>query len=80
MKTAAEPFKLVHGSGWKPTAAMADPASYPVRIEVPAGPITLEGTRRNVRMVIERLFATLPVLSHLEIARGIQIKSLGTIS
>jgi flagellar biosynthesis protein FlhA len=30
--------------------------------------------------VIERLFATLPVLSHLEIARGIQIKSLGTIS
>jgi flagellar biosynthesis protein FlhA len=37
-------------------------------------------TRPYVRMVIERLFATLPVLSHLEIARGIQIKSLGTIS
>jgi flagellar biosynthesis protein FlhA len=31
-------------------------------------------------MVTERLFATLPVLSHLEIARGTQIKSLGTIS
>jgi flagellar biosynthesis protein FlhA len=31
-------------------------------------------------MVTERLFATLPVLSHLEIARGVQIKSLGTIS
>jgi flagellar biosynthesis protein FlhA len=31
-------------------------------------------------MVTERLFATLPVLSHVEIARGVQIKSLGTIS
>jgi flagellar biosynthesis protein FlhA len=31
-------------------------------------------------MVTERLFATLPILSHLEIARGVQIKSLGTIS
>jgi flagellar biosynthesis protein FlhA len=36
--------------------------------------------RPYVRMVIERLFATLPVLSHLEIARGVPIKSLGTIS
>src|SRR5262249_23248432 len=26
---------------------------YPIRIEVPDGPITLEGTRRNARMVIE---------------------------
>src|SRR2546429_7711882 len=32
---------------------MAKPDNYPVRIEVPAGPITLEGTRRNARMVIE---------------------------
>jgi flagellar biosynthesis protein FlhA len=36
--------------------------------------------RLYVRMVVERLFPTLPVLSHLEIARGVQIKSLGTIS
>ena len=36
--------------------------------------------RAYVRMVTERLFATLPVLSHVEIARGVQIKSLGTIS
>ncbi len=36
--------------------------------------------RPYVRMITERLFATLPVLSHLEIARGVQIKSLGTIS
>jgi flagellar biosynthesis protein FlhA len=31
-------------------------------------------------MVIERLFPTLPVLSHVEIARGVQIQALGTIS
>ncbi|MFI5010897.1 MAG: flagellar biosynthesis protein FlhA [Hyphomicrobiales bacterium] len=37
-------------------------------------------SRAYVRMIIERLFATLPVLSHLEIARGVEIKSLGTIS
>jgi flagellar biosynthesis protein FlhA len=36
--------------------------------------------RPYVRMVTERMFATLPVLSHVEIARGVQIKSLGTIS
>lgn len=37
-------------------------------------------TRIFVRMIIERMFATLPVLSHLEIARGLQIKTLGSIS
>ena len=37
-------------------------------------------TRPYVRMIIERLFATLPVLSHLELARGVEFKSLGTIS
>jgi len=37
-------------------------------------------SRPYVRMITERLFAALPVLSHLEIARGIEIKSLGTIS
>jgi flagellar biosynthesis protein FlhA len=36
--------------------------------------------RPYVRMVTERLFATLPVLSHLEIARGVSIKALGAIS
>ena len=34
---------------------MADPDRYPVRLEVPAGPITVEGTRRNIRMVVEYL-------------------------
>jgi malate synthase len=32
---------------------MTDPDNYPVKIEVPAGPITVEGTRRNARMIIE---------------------------
>jgi flagellar biosynthesis protein FlhA len=36
--------------------------------------------RPYVRMVTERIFATLPVLSPVEIARGVQIKTLGTIS
>ena len=54
MKAAAEPFKRVHGSGtWKPRPEMMNPDSYPVRIEVPVGPITVEGTRRNARMLIE---------------------------
>ena len=37
-------------------------------------------TRIYVRMIVERMFATLPVLSHLEIARGVQIKALGALS
>jgi malate synthase len=54
MKTAAEPFKQRHGSGtWRPRPEMLNPETYPVRIEVPAGPITVEGTRRNARMLIE---------------------------
>jgi malate synthase len=55
MKTAAEPFKKRRGSGWKPTPQMANPENYPVKIDVPVGPITVEGTRRNARMVIEYL-------------------------
>src|SRR5436190_2037200 len=53
MKTAADPFKQLIGSGWRPTAEMARPENYPIGIDVPDGPITLEGTRRNCRMVIE---------------------------
>jgi malate synthase len=55
MKTAADPFKALLASGWRPTPEMADPDRHPVRIEVPAGPITVEGTRRNARMVVEYL-------------------------
>src|ERR687897_120765 len=53
MKTAADPFRTLIGSGWTPTAPMAEPDNYPVKIQVPAGPITLDGTRRNARMLIE---------------------------
>src|SRR5262245_25657776 len=53
MKTAADPFRTLIASGWTPSPEMADVARYPVRIEVPAGPITLGGTRRNARMLIE---------------------------
>src|SRR5438876_1335135 len=55
MKTAADPFKKLVGSGWTPTPEMAKPETYPVTIEVPAGPVTLEGTRRNARMLVEYL-------------------------
>ena len=53
MKTAADPFKQRIGAGWTPSPEMAKPENYPVRIEVPTGPVTVEGTRRNARMLIE---------------------------
>jgi len=53
MKTAADPFRELLATGWRPTPEMAKPENYPVRVEVPAGSITLEGTRRNARMLIE---------------------------
>jgi malate synthase len=53
MKTAADPFKKLLASGWKPSPEMHNPDNYPIKIEVPAGPITVEGTRRNCRMVVE---------------------------
>jgi malate synthase len=53
MKTAGDPFKKLIGSGWKPTEQMANPDNYPVAIKTPEGPITVEGTRRNARMLIE---------------------------
>ena len=53
MKTAGDPFKEVHGPSWVPTAEVADPDRYPIEISVPKGPITVAGTRRNARMLIE---------------------------
>ena len=55
MKTAAEPFKKLRNSGWEPTDYMKNPENYPVELQVPDGPITTAGTRRNARMVIEYL-------------------------
>jgi flagellar biosynthesis protein FlhA len=42
--------------------------------------VSAPDARPYVRMVTERMFAMLAVLSHIEIARGVQIKSLGTVS
>ncbi len=42
--------------------------------------VTSPDARAYVRMIVERLFPTLPVLSHVEIAKGIEIKILGSIS
>lgn len=53
MNTAAAPFKERVDSGWQPTAEMADPDNYPIEVKRPDGKITVEGTRRNLRTLIE---------------------------
>ncbi len=59
-------------------------ASAAIRERMDAGHsfvlIAAPEVRTYVRMIVERMFATLPVLSHLEIARGLEIKPLGAIS
>jgi flagellar biosynthesis protein FlhA len=59
-------------------------ASKAVRAHLEAGErfviVTAPDARPYVRMIIERLFPTLPVLSHVEIAKGVEIRVLGTIS
>ena len=58
--------------------------SKAVRTHLDAGErfvlVTAPDARPYVRMIVERLFATLPVLSHVEIARGVEVKVLGSIS
>ena len=53
MGVAAAPFKELTDSGWQPTAGMADPDNYPIEVKRPEGSITIEGTRRNLRTLIE---------------------------
>lgn len=59
-------------------------ASKAVRAHMDGGErfvmVTSPDARPYVRMIIERLFPTMPVLSHVEIARGVEIRVLGTIS
>ena len=55
MKTAGDPFKSLNLSKGSLLSQMQDPHNYPVQIDVPNGNITLEGTRRNARMLIEYL-------------------------
>ena len=42
--------------------------------------VTAPDARPYLRMIVERMFPSLAVLSHAEIARGVEIRSLGTIS
>lgn len=42
--------------------------------------VTAQDARPYVRMIIERVFPSLPVLSHAEIARGIVMQVIGTLS
>jgi flagellar biosynthesis protein FlhA len=42
--------------------------------------VTTAETRPYVRMIVERMFPTLSVLSQLEIARGLDVRLLGTVS
>ena len=59
-------------------------ASKVIRTHFDAGErfvlVTAPDARPYVRMIIERLFATLPVLSHVEIAKGVEVRVLGSIS
>jgi malate synthase len=55
MDTAAKPFEDIRATGWVPSPEMANPDNYPIDICVPDGPVTVEGTRRNARMVLEYL-------------------------
>ena len=59
-------------------------ATKAIRTHLDAGKrfvlVTAPDARPYVRMMVERLFSTMPVLSHVEIARGVEIRVLGTIS
>ena len=59
-------------------------ASKAIRAQLDAGErfvlVTAPDARPYVRMIIERLYSTLPVLSHVEIARGVTVKTLGSVS
>ncbi len=41
--------------------------------------VTAPDVRPYVRMVVERMFSAVPVISHVEIARGVELESLGTV-
>ncbi len=53
MKTAAEPFKKLGQQKLNLSQSKSDPTIFPIKIEVPSGAITEEGTRRNIRTIIE---------------------------
>ena len=53
MKTASDPFKNLAKTGWTPSSELKNPENFPIKIETPTGKITSEGTRRNIRTIIE---------------------------
>lgn len=53
MKTAADPFKEWLGSGQP--LDVGTPDDFPVALQAPQGVVTMEGTRRNARTVLEYL-------------------------
>ncbi|MBM3459226.1 MAG: hypothetical protein FJX77_11920, partial [Armatimonadetes bacterium] len=55
MEAAAAPFKELRPRGWIAPPEKQDPDLYPIEIQAPAGPITLAGTHRNSRMLLEYL-------------------------
>ncbi|WP_404934564.1 flagellar biosynthesis protein FlhA [Nitratireductor sp. L15S-10] len=59
-------------------------ASTAIRKHLDAGErfvlVTAPEARPYVRMITERLFPTLPVLSHVEMAKGVELSVLGSIS
>jgi flagellar biosynthesis protein FlhA len=42
--------------------------------------VTAPEARPYVRMIADRLFPNLPVLSHIEISRGIRVEAIGSLS
>ena len=55
MRDAAQPFKDFFNAGQKPSMEMTDPDQYPIALAVPDGVVTAEGTRRNIRTIVEYL-------------------------
>jgi malate synthase len=53
MQAAAQPFKEYAKSGKTPEPATVAPDHYKIDIVRPEGPVTLAGTHRNARMLIE---------------------------
>ena len=53
MKAAADPFKEWLASGQAPS--LDTPDDFPVELRAPQGVVTMEGTRRNARTVLEYL-------------------------
>lgn len=68
--------QLVEDFGTQMSEAVKKHMKSGKRFAVVAAP----DARPYVRMIVERMFPTLPVLSHLEIARGVDVAALGSVS